>query len=60
MLFKTFPRLPFGVQEPFAGSSYNIDRALTSDLLGFQKIQESCIDAVSNRDYFLESDLFLE
>lgn len=37
-----------------AGSSYPIDRALTSDLLGFQKIQESCMDAVSNRDYFLE------
>jgi argininosuccinate lyase len=37
-----------------AGSSYNIDRALTSDLLGFQAIQESCMDAVSNRDYFLQ------
>lgn len=37
-----------------AGSSYPVDRALTSDLLGFQRIQESCMDAVSNRDYFLE------
>jgi len=37
-----------------AGSSYDIDRAITSDLLGFQRVQESCMDAVSNRDYFLQ------
>jgi argininosuccinate lyase len=37
-----------------AGSSYPIDRSITSDYLGFQRIQESCMDAVSNRDYFLE------
>lgn len=37
-----------------AGSSYDIDRDLTSDLLGFQRVQDSCMDAVSNRDYFLE------
>lgn len=38
-----------------AGSSYPIDRTITSDYLGFQRVQDSCMDAVSNRDYFLET-----
>jgi argininosuccinate lyase len=38
-----------------AGSSYPIDRSLTTRLLGFQKIQDHGLDGTSARDYFLES-----
>jgi argininosuccinate lyase len=37
-----------------AGSSFPIDRELTTDLLGFQKIQEHGLDATSARDFMLE------
>ena len=38
-----------------AGSSLNIDRMLTTNLLGFQKVMEHGMDCVSSRDYFLET-----
>lgn len=37
-----------------AGSTYNIDRAQTASLLGFSKVQENTLDAVSNRDFILD------
>lgn len=37
-----------------AGTSFPIDRQLTTDLLGFQKIQEHGLDATSSRDFMLE------
>ena len=37
-----------------AGTSFKIDRRLTTDLLGFQKIHEHGLDATSARDFMLE------
>lgn len=37
-----------------AGTSYNIDRHLTSRLLGFSKPTQNSIDSVSDRDYAIE------
>ncbi len=38
-----------------AGTSFPIDRHLTTKLLGFQKIHEHGLDATSSRDFMLES-----
>ena len=38
-----------------AGSSFNIDRMLTTKLMGFQKVLEHSLDACSSRDFLLES-----
>jgi argininosuccinate lyase len=38
-----------------AGSSFNIDRMLTTDLLGFQKVMEHGLDCCSARDFFIET-----
>jgi len=37
-----------------AGTSFPIDRTITSDLLGFQSIHENGLDATSSRDFMLE------
>jgi len=37
-----------------AGTSFPIDRELTKDLLGFQKVHEHGLDATSARDFMLE------
>ncbi|WEV60590.1 argininosuccinate lyase [Streptococcaceae bacterium ESL0729] len=37
-----------------AGTTFPIDRKLTSDLLGFEKPYENSLDAVSDRDFILE------
>ena len=37
-----------------AGTTYAIDRAYTAELLGFAKLAENSIDAVSDRDFILE------
>jgi len=37
-----------------AGTSFNIDRKLTSKLLGFDEIHEHSLDVVSSRDFILE------
>eukprot|EP00005_Dracoamoeba_jomungandri_P001920 CAMPEP_0174261132 /NCGR_PEP_ID=MMETSP0439-20130205/11251_1 /TAXON_ID=0 /ORGANISM="Stereomyxa ramosa, Strain Chinc5" /LENGTH=497 /DNA_ID=CAMNT_0015345561 /DNA_START=151 /DNA_END=1640 /DNA_ORIENTATION=+ len=38
-----------------AGTSFPIDRKVTSDLLGFQKVHEHGMDAVTSRDFMLET-----
>jgi argininosuccinate lyase len=38
-----------------AGSSFNLDRMMTTKLMGFQKVQEHSLDACSARDFLLES-----
>ncbi|MGX7348875.1 argininosuccinate lyase [Dolosicoccus paucivorans] len=38
-----------------AGTTYPIDRQLTSDLLGFKQVQRNTLDAVSNRDFILDA-----
>jgi len=38
-----------------AGTSFPIDRNMTTKLLGFQKVHEHGLDATSSRDFFLES-----
>lgn len=38
----------------FAGTSFNIDRKYTAELLGFDGFVENTLDAVATRDYILE------
>jgi argininosuccinate lyase len=38
-----------------AAYSFNLDRMMTTRLLGFQKVQEHCLDACSARDFLLET-----
>jgi argininosuccinate lyase len=45
--------LPLGAGA-LAGSAYAIDRNLLASELGFQKISENSIDAISDRDFILE------
>ncbi len=37
-----------------AGSTYNIDREYTAELLGFKKPVDNFLDGVSDRDYIIE------
>jgi len=37
-----------------AGTTYDIDRELTSSLLGFKEVQKNTLDSVSDRDYIIE------
>lgn len=37
-----------------SGTSFNIDRALTTKLLGFQKVAEHALDATSAQDFMME------
>lgn len=50
---KRLNELPLGACA-LAGTTYNIDRKYTAKLLGFDKVMENSIDAVSDRDYILE------
>lgn len=36
-------------------TSFDIDRKMTADILGFQKVMENSIDAVSSRDFIAET-----
>ena len=38
-----------------AGSSFNLDREYVAKLLGFSRVQENTIDAVSDRDFMIET-----
>jgi argininosuccinate lyase len=52
--FETTDLNPLG-SGAIAGSSFPLDRMLTTRLLGFQKVLEHCLDACSSRDFTLES-----
>lgn len=52
--FDTADENPLG-SGAIAGSSFNIDRIMTTKLLGFQKVLEHCLDACSARDFLCES-----
>jgi len=45
--------LPLG-SGALAGSAYDVDRWLLAELLGFSRISENSMDAVSDRDFILE------
>jgi argininosuccinate lyase len=52
--FDTADENPLG-SGAIAGSSFPLDRMMTTKLLGFQKVQEHCLDACSARDFLLEN-----
>lgn len=45
--------LPLGAAA-LAGTTYNIDRSITAELLGFDLIHQNSLDAVSDRDFAIE------
>jgi len=45
--------MPLGAAA-LAGTTYPIDRQYTADLLGFAKVAENSLDAVSDRDFIME------
>ena len=52
--FDTTDENPLG-SGAIAGSSFDLDRIMTTKLLGFQQVQEHCLDACSARDFLLET-----
>lgn len=52
--FKRVNKSPLGACA-FAGTSFNLDRIYTANLLGFDGIVENSADAVSSRDFLIES-----
>ncbi len=50
---KRVDSLPLGAAA-LAGTTYPIDRRLTAELLGFGRIAENSLDAVSDRDFAIE------
>ena len=53
MVFKHADIMPLGAGA-LAGSTYGIDQTYTQKLLGFSRIYENSMDAVSDRDYVIE------
>ena len=53
LVFKHADIMPLGAGA-LAGSTYGIDQAYTQELLGFSRIYENSMDAVSDRDYVVE------
>ena len=63
MLTRDFERFEFNVKHTdmnplgaaaLAGTTFPIDRMLTTELLGFEKAYDNSMDAVSDRDFILE------
>lgn len=50
---KRVNRMPLGAAA-LAGTTYPINRAYTAELLGFERICENSLDAVSDRDFAIE------
>lgn len=53
LVFKHADIMPLGAGA-LAGSTYGIDQEYTKELLGFSRIYENSMDAVSDRDYVLD------
>ena len=53
LVFKHADIMPLGAGA-LAGSTYGIDQTYTQKLLGFSRIYENSMDAVSDRDYVVE------
>jgi len=51
--FKRINTMPLG-SAALAGTSYPINRQRTAELLGFERISENSLDAVSDRDFAIE------
>ena len=49
--------LPLG-SAALAGTTYPIDRTITADVLGFERISENSLDGVSDRDFAIEFTAF--
>ena len=45
--------MPLG-SAALAGTTYDLDRSYTAELLGFSRVSENSMDAVSDRDFMLE------
>lgn len=63
MLTRDFERFEFNIKHTdmnplgaaaLAGTTFPIDRMLTTELLGFEKAYDNSMDAVSDRDFILE------
>ncbi|MHC1628974.1 MAG: argininosuccinate lyase [Candidatus Nezhaarchaeales archaeon] len=52
-VFRRADECPMG-SAALAGSSFNLDRQYVAWLLGFSRIQENTVDAVSDRDFMVE------
>lgn len=52
-IFKRADECPMG-SAALAGSSFNLDRQYVAQLLGFSRVQENTLDAVSDRDFIVE------
>lgn len=51
--FKRTDTMPLG-SSALAGTTFNIDRNMVKDLLGFKEITKNSLDGVSDRDYIIE------
>ena len=51
--FKRINTMPLG-SAALAGTSYTINRERTAELLGFERISQNSLDAVSDRDFAIE------
>jgi argininosuccinate lyase len=54
---KRLNTMPLG-SAALAGTTYPIDRALTAELLGFERISQNSLDGVSDRDFAIEFTAF--
>jgi argininosuccinate lyase len=53
-VYRRIDESPMG-SAALAGSSFNLDREYVAKLLGFSRVQENTVDAVSDRDFMVET-----